>query len=192
MKTRRVAIAVALAAAAFTLTAAASDGRREEDRHDHDHEEHHGREEPGRGEARRGGGGHEGRDRAGARPADADPAYLKECGACHLAFPPSMLPAASWRRMMGELDRHFGQDAALDEPTRTRLEGWLASQAGRPREEAGGAPQRITGLAWFTHEHRRAAAAASHPAVRSLANCAACHGDAARWAFDEDRVRIPR
>ena len=38
----------------------------------------------------------------------ADPVVKEECGGCHLAFPPSMLPASSWRRMMGELENHFG------------------------------------------------------------------------------------
>ncbi len=189
MKLRALAIALAAVAATTTLTAAASDGRRGEGHHDHDRDHDRG-ERRGREEDRHG-GGREGR-RAGARLADADPAYLKECGACHLAFPPAMLPAASWRRMLGELDRHFGQDAALDEATRSRLEGWLVAQAGRPLDEGGGAPQRITRLAWFAHEHREASGAAARPSVRTLANCGACHGGAAQWDFDEDRVRIPR
>ena len=46
-----------------------------------------------------------------------DPATLSECGSCHLAFPPSMLPAASWTRMMAELQDHFGDDASLDADT---------------------------------------------------------------------------
>ncbi|MDA0190801.1 MAG: hypothetical protein OSW77_10870, partial [Proteobacteria bacterium] len=29
-----------------------------------------------------------------------DPQVVEECGSCHLAFAPSMLPAASWTRMM--------------------------------------------------------------------------------------------
>jgi len=186
MKLRTLAIAIAIVAATFTLTAAASDGRRDEERHHQDREDRQERED-----GRREGGGQEDR-RAGSRLAGADPAYLKECGACHLAFPPSMLPAASWRRMMGELDRHFGQNAELDEATRARLEGWITSRAGRPRDEAGGAPQRITALAWFADEHRKAAGAADRPSVRSHANCAACHDGAAQWDFDEERVRIPR
>ncbi|NML15911.1 hypothetical protein [Azohydromonas caseinilytica] len=26
------------------------------------------------------------------------PAYRQECGSCHVAYPPGMLPAASWQR----------------------------------------------------------------------------------------------
>ena len=36
-----------------------------------------------------------------------DPAYQKECGSCHLAFPPSMLSSASWQKIMNGLAKHF-------------------------------------------------------------------------------------
>ena len=39
-------------------------------------------------------------------------ATLKECGACHLAFPPQMLPARSWKKLMGDLANHFGRAPA--------------------------------------------------------------------------------
>lgn len=176
MKTSHLALAAAALLSTLTLTAAASEGR-------------HGEGEGEEASERRSDSGGHGR-RAG--PGDLDPAYAKECGACHLAFPPSMLPAASWRRMMGELDRHFGQNAELDDATRARLEGWLVARAGGdPR--GGGAPQRITALPWFVKEHRKVPAdAVARPAIRSLANCAACHQGAAQWDFEEDRVRIPR
>ncbi len=42
--------------------------------------------------------------------------YEKECGACHYAFNPSLLPAASWAGLMTSLREHFGEDASLDAP----------------------------------------------------------------------------
>ena len=42
------------------------------------------------------------------------PAYVQECGSCHVAFAPGLLPAASWQRLMADLGRHFGSDASLD------------------------------------------------------------------------------
>ena len=45
------------------------------------------------------------------------PRYQQECAACHVAFPPGMLPADSWRRLMNDLPRHFGTDASLDAAT---------------------------------------------------------------------------
>lgn len=132
------------------------------------------------------------RDRAAPSGAAIDAVYAKECGACHVAFPPRLLPAASWRKIVAGLDRHFGQDAALEPEVRARVEGWLVENAGRPLRD-GAAPQRITELGWFRHEHRELPRGAiARPSVRSMANCAACHSGAERWDFDEDRVMIPR
>ena len=41
-------------------------------------------------------------------------ATIKECAACHMAFPPQMLPARSWEALMGDLANHFGENAQLD------------------------------------------------------------------------------
>ena len=32
-------------------------------------------------------------------------AWKSECGSCHVAYPPGLLPAASWRAIMAGLDR---------------------------------------------------------------------------------------
>jgi hypothetical protein len=94
--------------------------------------------------------------------------------------------------MMGELERHFGQDAELEPEVRVQLERWLVERAGRPPRTGDPAPLRITERSWFRKEHRKAAAqAAGRPSIRSLANCAACHPGAERWDFEEDRVKIP-
>lgn len=122
------------------------------------------------------------------------PAYVQECGACHMAFPPGMLPARSWGRLMAGLDKHYGTDAALDEPTRRAIDAWLQAHAGtskRVREEP---PQeRLTRTAWFERKHRKVAPEVwKRPAVNSRANCTACHTRADQGDFDDDRVRIPK
>ena len=33
-------------------------------------------------------------------PRQALPSYAQECGSCHMAFAPAMLPAPSWQRIM--------------------------------------------------------------------------------------------
>src|SRR5512146_2667484 len=40
--------------------------------------------------------------------------WQTECGSCHVAYPPRLLPAESWRAVMSGLDKHFGSDASLD------------------------------------------------------------------------------
>ncbi|MDP3338305.1 MAG: hypothetical protein Q8S51_16135, partial [Rhodoferax sp.] len=51
----------------------------------------------------------------------ADAVVKEECGGCHLAFAPSMLPARSWTRMMADLANHFGDDASVDPATAKKI-----------------------------------------------------------------------
>ncbi len=125
------------------------------------------------------------------------PQYTQECAACHLAYPPGLLPAASWQRLMDNLPRHFGTDASLDADTTRQLAAWLAANAGTGRQQArDGAPppqDRITRSGWFTREHREVTAAVwQRQAVGSASNCAACHAGAARGSFSEHEIRIPK
>ena len=55
--------------------------------------------------------------------------WRDECGSCHLAFSPAMLPASSWKRMMGELQNHFGEDASVDAATAATIEAYLTANA---------------------------------------------------------------
>ena len=139
---------------------------------------------------------------AGAALADGDrrapvpllPQYRSECAACHIAYPPGMLPAASWQRLMRNLPQHFGTDASLDAPTVQAISQWLVANAGTYRRVREEPPQdRITRSAWFQRKHDEVPAAAwKRPAVKSPANCAACHTTADQGVFDEHAVRIPR
>ncbi len=120
--------------------------------------------------------------------------YRQECGACHVAYPPSMLPAASWQRVMQNLERHYGTDASLDVATAQPLTAWLGAHAASGRRAAvQPSEDRITRSAWFVREHDDVSPSTwQRPAVKSAANCSACHADAEQGDFDEQRVRIPR
>jgi hypothetical protein len=122
------------------------------------------------------------------------PAFKTECGACHVAYPPGLLPAASWQRLMNNLPRHFGTDASLDPTTHQALSTWLAAQAGTGRRQREAPPEdRITRSAWFVREHDEVSAATwKGPAVKRAANCAACHVQAEQGDFNEHNIRIPR
>lgn len=127
-----------------------------------------------------------------------DPVVAEECGGCHLAFSPAMLPARSWQAMMANLEDHFGDDASLSPPTVAHIERYLVERAA----DAGGAryasrllrgvteaqtPLRITTLPRWEREHREVTRAEwADPKVGSKANCAACHRDAERGYFDDD------
>lgn len=128
-----------------------------------------------------------------AAPAVVPRAYAQECGACHLAYPPGLLPAPSWRRLMAGLDTHFGSDASLDAATTQQLSQWLQAHAATTRKLRAEPPEdRITRADWFVREHRKVDRAVwTDPAVKSAANCAACHADAERGHFGEHDLRTP-
>lgn len=118
--------------------------------------------------------------------------YLAECASCHAPFPARMLPAASWTNIMATLDRHYGVDASMDGAAARELARWLTDNASqrsatRPLED------RLTRGADFLRKHREIPATTwSKATVKSPANCAACHADAADGTFRERNVRIPR
>ena len=120
--------------------------------------------------------------------------YKQECAACHVAYQPGMLPADSWRRLMSNLPRHYGTDASLDAATVSELATWLGANAGTYRRVREAPPEdRITKSAWFVRKHDEVPADVwKRPAVKSAANCAACHTQADQGNFNEHAVRIPR
>ena len=122
------------------------------------------------------------------------PKYREECVACHVAYPPGLLPAASWHRVMANLPRHYGTDASLDPGTVTALANWLTANAATSGRRSEPPPEdRITRSAWFIRKHREVSPATwKLPNVRSAANCAACHTQADQGDFNEHNVRIPR
>jgi hypothetical protein len=126
-------------------------------------------------------------------PRNTPQAYTAECAACHMAYPPALLPAASWQRIMSGLDKHYGTDASLDAATVKDLGTWLQANAGSSRRFAEAPPEdRITRSAWFVRKHHEVNPAIwRHASVKSAANCAACHIGAEKGNFDEDSVRLP-
>lgn len=129
--------------------------------------------------------------------------YEAECGACHLAYPPGMLPARSWARLLEGLDDHFGENAELDPEVRVSLGRWLEENAAERgthstsrkalKSARGDTPLRISDLRFIRHEHDELEPAIfRRPAVKTVANCGACHLDAAQWSFSERRIEIPR
>lgn len=120
-------------------------------------------------------------------------AYRQECAACHVAYPPGMLPATSWARLMNNLPRHFGTDASFDAQEVQRLSQWLQSQAdGRRQAPPPPTQDRITRTPWFEREHRHIEPATWRlPSVRSASNCMACHSGADQGQFSEHALRQP-
>lgn len=127
-----------------------------------------------------------------AEAANAD-AYAEECGACHTAYPAPLLPRADWAVVLATLDRHFGVDASLDATTRAAVAQQLGVDPAVASASSAKSAPRITQQGWFREEHDEISAQLFRSqAVRSAANCSACHAGADRGQFDEHSARIPR
>ena len=130
------------------------------------------------------------------RQVPPDPLYVQECGSCHVPYPAKLLSADSWQTLMKGLDKHFGSDASLDDQSAaSAIQSYLLSQARRKATlDASGHPTlRITETRWFRHEHAEVAASVwRSPAVKSSANCGACHRGAEQGRFSEHQLRIPQ
>ena len=129
--------------------------------------------------------------------------YRTECGGCHLAYPPGLMPAAAWGQVMGTLNNHFGDDASLEPAVVDELLAYLQGNAtdGRGRGRStnlparpakGGEPPRLTESAYFQRKHDEVPAryVKGNPKVGSFSNCAACHPGADKGNFDEHQVII--
>jgi mono/diheme cytochrome c family protein len=127
-------------------------------------------------------------------PAQVPKAYMAECASCHTSYAPGLLPAKSWQSIMGNLDKHYGSDASIDEKSVKEISAWLQSNAATSRKFTEAPPDnRITNSEWFKRKHREVKQEVwLRPSVKSRSNCMACHQQAAKGDFDEDNVRIPR
>lgn len=145
----------------------------------------------------------EGYRSAGVRPVD-NAEYKSECGACHFAYQPGLLPSRSWKKLMASLEDHFGEDASLDPKVVNRLTDYMVRNAAenssyrRSRSIAnslgeGEAPAKITDLRYFRADHREIPVRMfkGNDRVRSLSNCNACHQTAAEGNYSERNIEIP-
>ncbi len=141
-------------------------------------------------------------DRAWLADARAE-LYRAECGDCHTAYPPFMLPVVSWQSIMDTLDDHFGESAELDFDTRVQIQGFLGDHAaGRGKGEYAermwratrgmAAPVRITETDYFIGQHHEIplTMVKDNPEVQSFSRCETCHTSAGKGSYDEDEVRI--
>jgi hypothetical protein len=119
--------------------------------------------------------------------------YQTECGSCHLAYPPGLLPAQSWERLMDGLADHFGDNAELPAQDAAQIRDYLLAHASRRMVRGDERPLRITDSRYFQRKHDEVPArlVKDNPEVRSFSNCQACHRKAEAGSFDEHTVNIP-
>ena len=131
-------------------------------------------------------------------------AYAKECGACHLAYQPQLLPKRSWIKILDTLDNHFGENASLDEAVRTQILSYLVGNSAETgRSEASRkilssinnseTPLRISDTPYFKRKHREVRPDVfKRKSILSPSNCAGCHPSAEKGDYNEHKVKIPK
>ena len=141
----------------------------------------------------------------GVKPVTDKP-YQNECGECHFAYQPGLLPAKSWEALLNAdaLRKHFGANAEIDKDTLRGIHDYAVDNAAdksfykRARKiavatEEGPAPLRITELRYISRKHQGIPEKMikGNPGVKSLSFCDKCHTQAAQGVYDADTVDIP-
>ena len=127
--------------------------------------------------------------------------YIDQCGACHFAYQPGLLPSESWKKILEDPEDHFGETLDLDADTREEIYVYLTSNAANTSSSKlsqkimrcldGQTPLRITDIPYIRKEHHEIGqSVVNRPSVGSLSNCIACHRNADRGIYDDDRVSI--
>ena len=130
------------------------------------------------------------------------PDYRQECGACHDPYHPSLRSAQEWGQVMGQLDRHFGEDAGLAASKRDQIQKWLEENSaehwdskaswiiGRsPAADPAGAITQTKG--WQRLHRHLDPALVKRPGIAQFSHCTACHRDADSGAFAAQALHIP-
>lgn len=153
-------------------------------------------------------------------PLPASAQWTEECGSCHLAYHPSLLPARSWQAMLAQQGDHFGEDLVLDDTVIASLQAFALAHAAEQGESeaavkiaasvaesteapssaidaartaATATPLRITDTVYWQRQHAGIDDAVWKTApVHGKGDCGACHYDAEAATFEDSAMRIPR
>ena len=130
--------------------------------------------------------------------------YREECGDCHMAYQPGLLPVRSWKQIMSNLDNHFDENAELELPLRQQLTDYLirnaADHSDYKRSKAmirslsyNDIPLRISETRYFLRKHDElpARVVQHNPEVKSFSRCEVCHTQADKGSYNEHQIRIP-
>ena len=130
--------------------------------------------------------------------------WRKECGECHLAYHPTLLPARSWLKMMEQQSEHFGESLGLDADTTKSITDFLVKNAAEsgasepahkinksvPKNET---PLRVTETEYWKHKHGEIDEKYwKAKKVGGKGNCEACHLDAKDGTFEDADMRLPK
>ena len=129
--------------------------------------------------------------------------FKQECGACHFAYQPGLLPSRSWEGILNALPSHFGEEVSLGQEKLKIIGEYLQTNAAENssakrsrkimRSLNGNTPLRITEIPYIKEKHHELNAGIfSRQPIGSFSNCIACHTKAGQGNYDDDYVKIPK
>ncbi len=131
-----------------------------------------------------------------------NPTYIEECGGCHFAYQPELLPSGSWKKIMAGLDDHFGEEIEIDTESINVISEYLISNSAEKSSAKravkivrclrGRTPIRISEIPYIIKKHDEIDPKIyNRESIGSLSNCSACHTTAEKGIYDDDNVVIP-
>jgi len=122
-----------------------------------------------------------------------NPKWKEECGSCHVAYPPQLLTSGDWQRLMGKLDQHFGTNATLEPGDNREILDFLRDNSGTAwGGKSSDSGLRVSDTQWFIRKHRKISIKIwMDAAVKTAANCPACHVNAEREDWSRQSIHIP-
>jgi hypothetical protein len=130
--------------------------------------------------------------------------YKSECASCHFGYQPGLLPKRSWKKIMDNLENHFGTDAYLDDDTSKSILEYLVKNSadnsmGYKRSKkinnsisSHQTPIAVSDTPYFLKEHRGIPQRLiKQKEVGSISNCMACHTQAENGLYGERYINIP-
>ncbi|MDY0326752.1 MAG: diheme cytochrome c [Arcobacteraceae bacterium] len=130
--------------------------------------------------------------------------YINECGSCHFAYQPGLLPANAWEKMMGNLENHFDTDASLSQEDFITISNYLKQNSAEKNMDYKRSsrivnslkgrqiPDSISQTPYMIEKHNEIRPSLiTQKEVKGIFNCIACHTTADKGIYSERDIRIP-
>ncbi len=130
--------------------------------------------------------------------------YIKECGSCHFAYQPGLLPANSWNKIMSNLENHYNNDASISSANLQTLTKYLNDNSAEKNMQYKRSNRIVSSLAkdqipdsisttpYMIKKHSEIKKSLiTQPEVKGLFNCIACHKTADKGNYGERDINIP-
>ena len=141
--------------------------------------------------------------KVGVKPVDNE-VYKNECSACHFDYQAGLLPSKSWKKIMQNLENHFGTDASLEKEDFQTISEYLEKNSAqnamnykRSRRivnsiASNETPESITKVRYIIKKHNKIRPTLiTQKEVIGLFNCTACHTTAQKGIYSERDINIP-